>query len=81
MSPSTILRHAAADAEVNAEILATPEAFGVSADTVPVSVEPLDEESLGFWTEGVAAAELYACATTCSAGPLTIICDGGTKSF
>ncbi|GAA4056606.1 MULTISPECIES: cinnamycin family lantibiotic [Actinomadura] len=79
MSPSTVLRHAAADAEVRAEVLATPEAFGVSAGTVPVSVEPLDEEALGFWTEGVAAVEVYACATSCSAGPFTIVCDGGTK--
>ena len=54
-------------------------AFGVSADTVPVSVEALDEESLGFWTEGVAAVEVYACATSCSAGPFTVVCDGGTK--
>ncbi|GAA4139378.1 cinnamycin family lantibiotic [Actinomadura keratinilytica] len=79
MSPSTVLRHAAADAEVRAEVLAAPEAFGVSAGTVPVSVEPLDEETLGFWTEGVAAVEVYACATSCSAGPFTIVCDGGTK--
>ncbi|XVQ07264.1 cinnamycin family lantibiotic [Spirillospora sp. CA-255316] len=79
MSPSSVLRHAAADAEVRAEVLAAPETFGVTAGTVPASVEPLDEESLGFWTEGLAAVEVYACATTCSAGPLTIICDGGTK--
>lgn len=79
MSPSTILRHAAADAEVREELLAAPEAFGVSADAVPASVEPLDEESLGFWTEGLAAVEVYACAVTCSQGPLTLLCDGGTK--
>lgn len=79
MSPSMVLRHAAADADVRAEVLAAPEAFGVSPDTVPVSVEPLDEESLGFWTEGVAAVEVYACATSCSFGPFTVVCDGGTK--
>ncbi|MEV5751731.1 cinnamycin family lantibiotic [Actinoallomurus sp. NPDC052308] len=79
MSPSSVLRHAAADAEVRAEMLAAPEAFGVSAGTVPASVEPLDEETLDFWTEGVAATEVYACASSCSAGPFTIICDGGTK--
>ncbi|GAA4615961.1 hypothetical protein GCM10023195_70690 [Actinoallomurus liliacearum] len=79
MSPSSVLRHAAADAEVRAEMLAAPEAFGVSAGTVPASVEPLDEETLDFWTEGVAATEVYACASSCSAGPFTIVCDGGTK--
>jgi hypothetical protein len=79
MSPSSVLRYAAADAEVRAEVLAAPEAFGVSAGTVPASVEPLDEESLGFWTEGVAAVEAYQCATSCSWGPITVICDGYTK--
>ncbi|MEV5705995.1 cinnamycin family lantibiotic [Actinoallomurus sp. NPDC052274] len=79
MSPSSVLRHAAADADIRAEVLAAPEAFGVSAGAVPASVEPLDEETLDFWTEGVAATEVYACASSCSAGPFTIVCDGGTK--
>lgn len=73
MSPKSVLRQAAADAELREELLTA----GVT--TVPESVEPLDQESMDFWTEGVAAVEVYACSTSCSAGPFTIICDGGTK--
>ncbi|GAA3966644.1 hypothetical protein GCM10023085_56390 [Actinomadura viridis] len=80
MSPTTILRHAAADAEFRDELLTSPEFFGISAGTVPASVEQQDAESLGYWTEGVAAVDAYACASTCSSGPLTILCDGTTKA-
>ncbi|WP_019631332.1 cinnamycin family lantibiotic [Actinomadura atramentaria] len=79
MSPSTILRQAAADAEFRTALLTDPEVFGVAADAVPESVEQQDQESLGFWTEGVAAIDAYACASTCSAGPFTFVCDGTTK--
>jgi Family of unknown function (DUF5973) len=79
MSPSTVLRHAAADAEFREELLSDPASFGVSADAVPEAVERQDEESLGYWTEGVAASDIYACSATCSAGPFTIVCDGTTK--
>jgi len=78
MSPMSVLRHAAADNELRDELLTTSESFGIS--TAPTSVEPLDEEAMEFWTEGVAAVEVYACATSCSAGPFTVVCDGGTKA-
>ena len=79
MSPSTILRHAAADADVRAELLAGPDRFGVTAGSVPAAVAQPDAASLGYWTEGVAAFDAYACASTCSSGPFTIVCDGTTK--
>jgi hypothetical protein len=79
MSPSTILRQAAADAEFRAELLDNPEVFGVAAGTVPESVEQQDEASLNYWTEGVAAVDAYACASTCTSGPFTFACDGTTK--
>lgn len=78
MTASTILRHAAADSEFREELLRDPEAFGVSAEAVPASVEPQDE-SLEFWTEGVARTDIVACVTTCSFGLVTYICDGTTK--
>jgi Family of unknown function (DUF5973) len=79
MSPSTILRHAAADAEFRDELLTAPDHYGVSAAAVPDAVEQPDAESLGYWTEGIAAIDAYACASTCSSGPMTILCDGSTK--
>nr|WP_245627490.1 cinnamycin family lantibiotic [Actinomadura oligospora] len=72
-----MLRHAAADAEVRAELLARPAAFGVTA--VPESVEQPDVDALGYWTKGLAGVDVYACISTCSYGPTTIICDGATK--
>ncbi|MFC4911957.1 cinnamycin family lantibiotic [Actinomadura gamaensis] len=79
MSPTSILRQAAADADFRAELLESPADFGVAA--VPSTVEQPDTETLGYWTEGVAAVDVYACGTSCSAGPFTIVCDGGTKPF
>lgn len=79
MAPNTMLRHAAADSEVRETLLNDPVSFGVSAESVPASVEQPDAESLAFWTEGVATMDVYACASTCSFGPFTIVCDGTTK--
>lgn len=77
MSPATILRHAAADADVRTELLSGR--FGVAEGAVPAAVEQPDTASLGYWTEGVAAVDAYACASTCSSGPFTFACDGSTK--
>lgn len=73
------MRHAAADAEFREELLSSPETFGASAQAVPASVEPRDAESLEFLTEGIATFDVMACASTCSFGPMTILCDGVTK--
>lgn len=81
MTSSAMLRRAAADSEFRERLLSDPESFGVSADTIPASVEQQDAESLEFWTEGVAAMDVYACASTCSFGPFTIVCDGTTKEM
>src|SRR5690606_32362622 len=81
MTQSTILRQAAADAEFRHILLADPSAFGVSADSVPVSVEQPDAASLEFWTRGQGAMETVACRTSCSWGPFTVVCDGSTKWF
>lgn len=79
MTSSTILRHAAADAEFREELLSNPESFGVTASAVPASVEPQDAESLEFWTEGVARMDAAECVSSCSFGPITWLCDGTTK--
>ncbi|MFC5183423.1 cinnamycin family lantibiotic [Actinomadura harenae] len=74
---TTILRYAAADADFRSELLERPADFGVTS--VPAGVEQPDAEALGYWTEGVAAVDIYACASTCSSGPFTFVCDGTTK--
>jgi Family of unknown function (DUF5973) len=70
---------AVVDSDFRAEALAAPDTFGMAASSLPAPVEQPDQESLDFWTEGVAAMEIYACATTCSFGPITVVCDGTTK--
>src|ERR1700722_11509899 len=79
MTSSTILRHAAADAEFREELLCDPESFGVTAEAIPASVEPQDAESLEFWTEGVVRMDAMECVSSCSFGPITWLCDGTTK--
>jgi hypothetical protein len=79
MSTSTMLRQAAADAELRRELQAHPGAFGVSPNALPAPVEQPDQEALDFWTEGVTATEIYACVTSCSFGIFTFVCDGTTK--
>jgi hypothetical protein len=74
-----ILRHAAADSEFRERLLSDPESFGASREEIPASVEPQDTESLEFWTEGLARMDVGPCATSCSFGIFTVICDGSTK--
>lgn len=79
VSTSTVLYQAVVDSEFRAMVLANPDVFGITADALPEPVEQPDQESLDFWTEGVAAMEIYACVTSCSFGPVTKLCDGSTK--
>lgn len=75
----TMTLQAVVDSEFRTELLADPAAFGLSGSSLPAPVEQPDRESLDFWTEGVAAMEIYACRTSCSWGPITAVCDGTTK--
>ncbi len=77
--PTTMSLQAVVDSEFRSELMADPGAFGVAASSLPASVEQPDQDSLDFWTEGIAATEIYACASTCSSGPFTFACDGTTK--
>lgn len=75
---SEMALQAVVDSEFRTEVLTDPGAFGMSS-SLPAPVEQPDQESLDFWTEGIAATEIYACKTSCSWGPITAICDGTTK--
>jgi hypothetical protein len=78
MSDSMTLQ-AVVDSEFRTDALTDPGMFGLSATSLPAAIEQPDQESLDFWTEGVAAMEIYACRTSCSWGPFTAVCDGETK--
>lgn len=69
---------AAADYEFRTELLDHPRAFGLEHDDVflPSPVEAQEHISLGFWSEGMAAMD---CASSCSYGPFTFVCDGNSK--
>lgn len=79
MSTTMTLQQAVVDSEFRRELQADPGAFGIAVDSLPAAVEQPDQDSLDFWTEGVTATEIYACATSCSWGPFTFVCDGTTK--
>jgi hypothetical protein len=76
---TALLQRAVVDDEFRTALAGDPAAFGVSVDVLPAPVEQPDQELLDFWTEGIAAFEIYACRTSCSWGPFTIVCDGETK--
>jgi len=77
----TLLYQAVVDHEFRAELVDTPNAFGMdhSALLLPDAVEQQDQASLKLWSEGLANVDVYDCASTCSYGPITAVCDGTTK--
>lgn len=74
-----LLYHSVVDAEFRAELSGNPIEFGVRHDDLllPDQVEPQDQALLDV--ASIAAMDVYACASTCSFGPFTIVCDGTTK--
>jgi Family of unknown function (DUF5973) len=72
-----LLYQVAADGEFRAELEKNPDFFGQDGTNVvlPDSVERLDQTSLKLWSEGLAAMK---CVSTCTFGPITIVCDGTT---
>jgi hypothetical protein len=78
-----LFQMAAIDAEFSNELQNHPEMFGINADmmfSVPASVEKQDESFVELLNDALGQLDIMAgCASTCSAGPLTIVCDGTTK--
>ena len=73
-----VLFQSVIDEEFRALLLANPDSFGLPAAhaVLPDAVEAQDREMLDL----AAGIEFTAqCKSTCSDGPLTIICDGTTK--
>ena len=75
-----LLQMAAVDAEFSNELQNHPEFFGINADIkLPKSVEKQDESFVELLNNALGQLDIVACRTTCSFGPLTIVCDGATK--
>jgi hypothetical protein len=73
-----VLYQSVVDEEFRALLLADPGSFGLSEPSFgfPAPVEPQDRALLDLASGIQFTAQ---CASTCSSGPLTIICDGTTK--
>jgi len=78
-----LFQMAAIDAEFSNELQNHPEMFGINADmvsSVPMSVEKQDQSFVELLNDALGQLDIMvACATTCSWGPITAICDGTTK--
>jgi hypothetical protein len=73
-----VLYQSVVDEEFRELVLADPGSFGLAASpsVLPDAIEAQDRTLLDL----VAGIEFTAqCKSTCSDGPLTIICDGTTK--
>jgi hypothetical protein len=81
LSDEQVLYQATVDNEFRTAVLDAPTEFGLDHDALqmPDPVEQQDQAALKFWTEAMESVEVYACASTCTEGPFTIICDGTTK--
>lgn len=72
-----MLYQSVVDDEFRAMLASDPTLFGVSDGLAwPAAVEPQDQTTLDVALAGVDA---FQCRSTCSAGPFTVVCDGGTK--
>lgn len=73
-----LLYQSVVDEEFRAEFLADPSLLGLGELSFPLPspVEPQDRALLDLAS---GANFITMCASTCSAGPLTIVCDGTTK--
>jgi hypothetical protein len=76
-----LLQMAAVDAEFSNELRNHPEVFGINADIeLPNSVEKQDQSFVALLNDALGQIDIMAqCQSTCSGGPLTIVCDGTTK--
>jgi hypothetical protein len=78
-----LFHQAAIDAEFSSEFLTNPEAFGIANDAkfvLPVSVEKQDQTFFELFNNALGELnQIVACSSTCSFGPITIVCDGTTK--
>jgi len=75
-----VLYQYAVDNEFRTELLDDPETFGMQHNnrSLPDPIAQQDHTSWERWNEEMATI-VNECASTCSYGPLTVVCDGFTK--
>ena len=72
-----MLYQSVVDDEFRAIVGSDPTFFGFGDGLAwPTAVEPQDQTTLDVALAGVDA---FQCRSSCSAGPFTVVCDGGTK--
>jgi Family of unknown function (DUF5973) len=78
-----LLHRASIDADFHDLLLSNPDAFGVPANTpldLPGAVEKPDESFFNLFNDALGELNIVAqCKSSCSFGPYTVVCDGGTK--
>ncbi|MFB2980930.1 cinnamycin family lantibiotic [Microseira sp. BLCC-F43] len=76
-----LLHKAAFDAEFRSDLMANPELFGIVSElSLPASVAKQDETFVELLNDALGQLDIAAqCASTCSFGPVTLLCDGTTK--
>ncbi len=76
-----LFHQAAVDAEFRSELQRNPEAFGIPVYMeLPESVEKQDESFVELLNDALGELNIAAeCESTCSFGPITLVCDGTTK--
>lgn len=76
-----LLHQASVDAEFRSDLMAHPELFGITSEaSLPASVAKQDESFVELLNDALGQLDMAGgCSNTCSAGPLTIVCDGTTK--
>jgi len=83
ISADRLLLRTVTDSDFRNSFLDNPENFGFTADIEGLPM-PVTKQDLSFveWVNdasSLSALEVSACRSTCTRGPLTIICDGTTK--
>lgn len=73
-----LLYQSVVDEELRDLLISEPSLFGITEASLllPTAVEAQDESLLDLAS---GASFVAQCASTCSWGPFTIVCDGGTK--
>jgi len=65
------------DEEFRALLHSDPGLFGITeASLLPTAIEPPDESLLDLVSGATFVAQ---CKSSCSYGPFTVVCDGGSK--
>jgi len=75
-----LLRLAVIDPEFRAEMVKGRSPFADSGIELPSSISDYSREYFDVLDSQLDSIDIVACASTCTMGPVTVVCDGTTKS-